>query len=113
MNKNKTTNLFSRPENRGLHESMPDPSHFTVYKVAGRSHAVCNVINGGSKLLSNSILDKAKMLEEDKKSARSEAISSSLTNSTCGQGCDSRVHIIQVRHPLQRLISSYRWTRKP
>ena len=107
----KTTNLFSRPENRGLHESMPDLSHFSVYKVAGRSHAVCNVINGGSKLLLNSILDKAKMLEEDRKVARSGA--SSLTNSTCGQGCDSRVHIIQVRHPLQRLISSYRWTRKP
>ena len=111
MNKNKTTNLFSRPENRGLHESMPDPSHFSVYKVAGRSHAVCNVINGGSKLLLNSILDKANMLEEDKKVARSGA--SSLINSTCGQGCDSRVHIIQVRHPLQRLISAYRWTRKP
>ena len=111
MNKNKTTNLFSRPENRGLHESMPDPSHFTVYKVAGRSHAVCNVINFGSKSLLNSILDKANMLEEDKKVARSGA--SSLINPTCGQGCDSRVHIIQVRHPLQRLISSYRWTRKP
>ena len=86
--KNKTTILFSRPENRGLHESMPDLSHYTVYKVAGRSHAMCNVINVGSKSLSDSILDKAKVIEEDKKSARSGA--SSLTYSTCGQGCDSR-----------------------
>ena len=108
--KNKTTILFSRPENRGLHESMPDLSHYTVYKVAGRSHAMCNVINVGSKSLSDSILDKAKVIEEDKRLVRSEA--SSLTNSTCGQGCDSRVHIIQVRHPLQRLISIYRWTAK-
>ena len=105
--KNKTTILFSRPENRGLHESMPDLSHYTVYKVAGRSHAVCNV---GSKSLSDSILDKAKVIEEEKRLVRSEA--SSLTNSTCEQGCDSRVHIIQVRHPLQRLISIYRWTAK-
>ena len=108
--KNKTTNLLCRPENRGLHESMPDLSHYTVYKVAGRSHAMCNVINVGSESLSDSILDKAKVIEEDKRLVRSEA--SSLTNSTCEQGCDSRVHIIQVRPPLQRLISIYRWTAK-
>jgi len=102
-----------RPENRGLHQSWPALSHFTFFKLGGKSHAMCNLLKAGSNSW-NIFMDRVQQQQQQEHSghsevADSEAATSLPANSTCWPDCGPRVHLVQVRHPLQRLVSAYRY----
>lgn len=108
----RSVNMGSRPENRGLHQSWPALSHFTFFKLAGKSHAMCNLLKAGSNSW-NIFMDRVQQQQQhyegyemivDSKNAMSLP-----ANSSCWPDCGPRVHLVQVRHPLQRLLSAYRY----
>ena len=107
-------NIFFRPENRGLHQSWPALSHFTFFKVAGKAHAMCNSLKAGSNSW-NIFMDRVQQqqLQEEHAGGHTavrdtEAATSLPANSSCWPDCAPRMHLVQVRHPLQRLVSAYR-----
>jgi len=104
-----------RPENRGLHQSWPALSHFTFFKVAGKAHAMCNSLKAGSNSW-NIFMDRVQQqqLQEEHAGGHTavrdtEAATSLPANSSCWPDCAPRMHLVQVRHPLQRLVSAYRY----
>ena len=94
-----------RPEHRGLHASWPPMSKFSFFQLHGRDHAMCNILKAGSNSWTVFLERVNKALE----GKRGEMGGNMTVGEHCWPDCGGREHLVQVRHPLQRLLSAYRW----
>jgi hypothetical protein len=94
-----------RPESRGLHESWPPADCFQFLQLAaGSSLAMCQVLKAGSSSWT---------VYTDRARTRlgSATVLAPLKQppAGCWPECgEQRTHVVQVRHPLRRLLSAYR-----
>ena len=101
-----------RPESRGLHRSWPPLNHFTFFRHGGRDHAMCNILKAGSNSWTVFINQVEEKLSEKgpEKQDRSGNSTAGRPSESCWPDCGAgREHLVQVRHPLQRLLSAYRY----
>jgi len=102
-----------RPENRALYYTYPPMNHFSFFQYKGSSNMMCSILKGGSNSWS---IFMQRVDEEMKKSPVNvdEDMLSKADNEkvdeTCWPKCAlSSTKVVQVRHPLERLLSAYRY----
>lgn len=96
-----------RVENRGLYHSHAPMNHFTFSVHAGRTLAMCSSLKSGSNSW-RIFMDKVQEEQRGQAAAGAGPAGGVAANATCWPACGSREHAVQVRHPLQRLLSAYR-----
>ena len=98
-----------RVENRGLYHSHPPMNHFTFSTHAGRTLAMCSSLKSGSNSW-RIFMDKVQEAQGEQAAAAGAVPAGGgvAANATCWPACGAREQAVQVRHPLQRLLSAYR-----
>merc|ERR1740123_1013685 len=70
---------------------------------------MCNLLKVGSNSW-NIFMDRVQQQQQQQEhTGHTDAATSPPANSSCWPDCSPRVHLVQVRHPLQRLVSAYRY----
>eukprot|EP00090_Calanus_glacialis_P030885 TRINITY_DN5029_c0_g1_i1.p1 TRINITY_DN5029_c0_g1~~TRINITY_DN5029_c0_g1_i1.p1 ORF type:complete len:377 (-),score=107.87 TRINITY_DN5029_c0_g1_i1:297-1427(-) len=102
-----------RPENRALYHTHPPMNHFSFFRYKSQSNMMCSILKGGSNSWT---IFMQRVDEEMRKNpvASSEKVNSKdepeKVKESCWPECAlASTKIVQVRHPLERLLSAYRY----
>jgi len=102
-----------RPENRALYYTYPPMNHFSFFQYKGNSNMMCSILKGGSNSWSIFMQRVDEEMRKNPVNVDQDIPAKADTekvDETCWPKCAlSSTKLVQVRHPLERLLSAYRY----
>jgi len=102
-----------RPENRALYYTYPPMNHFSFFQYKGSSNMMCSILKGGSNSWSVFMQRVDEEMRKNPVKVDEDMLSKDDTekvDEACWPKCAlSSTKVVQVRHPLERLLSAYRY----